>query len=239
VEHVSPREVVSDLLTESQGWERRERTLTHLLLVDVVILRCLLPRHWLQAVYGHLTRATGWLRATGADGGGLVLPASHAGHRCAAAAGPARLPPTGQRPDHRRLCLWAAADGHRQDAGRCAGHPGQRGLLWPGGQWAQRQSLPFPSLPFPQARCLYLAAAGTHGLVNALFAPCRESPHRLFKGLLRSSSADMLVLLERGLFSGAIFEALRARGARARARLEPACSPSRCACCRTAVTWCS
>ncbi len=147
VEHVSPREVVSDLLTASQGWERRERTLTHLLLVDVVILRCLLPRHWLQAVYGHLTRATGWLRATGADGGGLVLPASHAGHRCAAAAGPARLPPTGQRPDHRRLCLWAAADGHRQDAGRCAGHPGQRGLLWPGGQWAQRQSLPFPSLP--------------------------------------------------------------------------------------------
>ena len=145
VEHVSPREVVSDLLTESQGWERRERTLTHLRLVDVVILRCLLPRHWLQAVYGHLTRATGWLRATGADGGGLVLPASHAGHRCAAAAGPARLPPTGQRPDHRRLCLWAAADGHRQDAGRCAGHPGQRGLLWPGGQWAQRQSLPFPS----------------------------------------------------------------------------------------------
>jgi len=96
---------------------------------------------------------------------------------------------------------------------------------------------PFPSLPFPQARCLYLAAAGTHGLVNALVAPCRESPHRLFKGLLRSSSADMLVLLERGLFSGAIFEALRARGARA--RLEPACSPSRCACCRTAVTWCS
>src|SRR5712692_10917487 len=82
---------------------------------------------------------------------------------------------------------------------------------------------PVPSLPFPQARCLYLAAAGTHGLVNALFAPCRESPHRLFKGLLRSSSADMLVLLERGLFSGAIFEALRARGARA--RLEPACSP--------------
>ena len=31
VEQVYPRELVSDLLTETQGWERRERKLTHLL----------------------------------------------------------------------------------------------------------------------------------------------------------------------------------------------------------------
>src|SRR5437763_16979618 len=64
--------------------------------------------------------------------------------------------------------------------------------------------------PYPQARCLYLAEVGTHALVDALFAPCRVSEHRLFKGLLRQLSAGMLVLLDRGLFSCANVAAVQA-----------------------------
>lgn len=74
--------------------------------------------------------------------------------------------------------------------------------------------------PYPQARCLYLAEVGTHAMIDALFAPCRISDHHLFKGLLRSISAGMLVLLDRGLFSGPSFAALGARGAHGLARLE-------------------
>jgi Transposase DDE domain len=74
--------------------------------------------------------------------------------------------------------------------------------------------------PFPQARCLYLAEVGTHAIIDALFAPCRLSDHRLLPALLRSVEANMLVLLDRGVFSGPVFAALRAKGAHGLARLE-------------------
>ena len=74
--------------------------------------------------------------------------------------------------------------------------------------------------PFPQARCLYLAEAGTHAIVDALFAPCRLSDHQLLPALLRSVEADMLVLLDRGVFSGPIFANVRAKQAHGLARLK-------------------
>ena len=61
LEQVYPRQVVADLLTEHDGWEQRERKLTHLLMVYLVILLCLFPRHSLQALYAHLARAWRWV----------------------------------------------------------------------------------------------------------------------------------------------------------------------------------
>lgn len=217
LEQVYPRELVSDLLTEAQGWERRERKLTHLLMVYVVILLCLLPRHSLQAVYGHLTRATRWLRVTGADeeppteavlcyrrrtlGIGVLRQLAQRVCRPLASA---------QTPGAFACGRLMAIDSTLEDVPDTPATAAFFGRVASG-----------PSAsPFPQARCLYLAEAGTHALVHALFAPCRVSEHRLFKGLLRSITADMLVLLDRGLFSGANLEALRVRGAHGVARLE-------------------
>lgn len=219
LEQVYPREVVSDLLTESAGWERRERKLTHLLLVYVVILLCLLPRHSLQAVYGHLTRATRWLRATGAADEEPPTEAALCYRRRTLGIGVLRrLAQRVCRPLASAQTRGAFAFGLRlmaldstlEDVPDTPANAAFFGRLASG-----------PSAsPFPQVRCLYLAEAGTHALIHALFAPCRVSEHRLFTGLLRSITADMLVLLDRGLFSGAICEALRARGAHMLARLE-------------------
>ncbi len=60
LEQVYPRELVSDLLTQHDGWERRERKLTHLLMIYLVLLLCLFPRHSLQALSAHLSRAWRW-----------------------------------------------------------------------------------------------------------------------------------------------------------------------------------
>lgn len=73
--------------------------------------------------------------------------------------------------------------------------------------------------PYPQARCLYLVEVATHLIFDAIIAPCQASEQRLCWGLLRSITADMLVLLDRGFVSGPYFEAIRARGAQVLARL--------------------
>jgi hypothetical protein len=218
LEQIYPREVVSELLSEQQAWEQRERKLTHLLMVYVVILLCLLPRHSLQALYEHVTRAYRWLRASGAHEKppteaalcyrrgtlGLGVLRRLAQRVCRPLA-TAETP--GAFAFGRRLM---AIDSTLEDVPDTQANAAFFGRVASGAS----------ASPFPQARCLYLAEAGTHALVNALCAPCRVSEHRLFKGLLRSISAEMLVLLDRGLFSGAICEALRARGAHALARLE-------------------
>jgi hypothetical protein len=59
--------------------------------------------------------------------------------------------------------------------------------------------------PFPQVRCFYLAEVGTHAIVDAVFAPCRVSEHRLAPVVLsRAVQAGMLVLLDRGIVSAAL-----------------------------------
>lgn len=218
LEQVYPRELVSELLTQQQAWEQRERKLNHLIMVYVVILLCLLPRHSLQALYEHLTRAWRWVSAgRGADGPpteaalcyrrrtlGIGVLRRLAQRACRPLASP-QTP--GAFAFGRRLM---AIDSTLEDVPDTQANAAFFGRVASG-----------PSAsPFPQVRCLYLAEAGTHALINALFAPCRVSEHRLFKGLLRSIVADMLILLDRGLFSGAVFEALRARGAHGLARLE-------------------
>jgi len=217
LEHVYPRTVVSELLTAHGGWERRERKLTHLLMVYVVILLCLFPRHSLVALYTHLSRVWRWLA-----GGVSEAPPTEAAlcyRRRTLGIGilrrlfrqvcqPLATPQTpGAFACGRRLM---AIDSTLEDVADTPANAAFFGRLHDDAT----------ASPYPQARCLYLAEVGTHALVDALFAPCHISEQHLFKGLLRSIQADMLVLLDRGLFSVANFAAVRARGAHALARLE-------------------
>ena len=63
--------------------------------------------------------------------------------------------------------------------------------------------------PFPQLRALYLEECGTHAIFDAVAAACRVAEARLAPVLLRSIEADMLVLLDRGLFAGPLIEGIR------------------------------
>lgn len=217
LEQVYPRQVVADLLTEHGGWEHRERKLTHLLMVYLVILLCLFPRHSLHALYAHLARAWHWLSAA----------------RCEASPTEAALCYRRQtlgigvlRRLFRQMCRPLASeqtpgafafglrlmaiDSTLEDV---ADTPANAAFF---GRLHDDRT----ASPYPQARCLYLAEIGTHALVDALFAPCRLSEQHLWKGLLRSLQAGMLVLVDRGLFSGPIFAAIGAHGAHGLARLE-------------------
>src|SRR5438034_3022933 len=73
--------------------------------------------------------------------------------------------------------------------------------------------------PYPQLRCIYLVEAGTHAIVKVIVAPCKASEACLARGLLSALQPGMLVLVDRGFISGALVEAIRARGAHVLGRL--------------------
>lgn len=209
--------MVADLLTEHHGWEQRERKLTHLLMVYLVMLLCLLPRHNLQALYAHLARAWRW--CSGAESETPPTEAALCYRRETLGIGVLRRLfrqicrpiATPQTPGAFALGLrLMAIDSTLEDVPDTPANVAFFGRL----------NDKATASPYPQARCLYLAEVGTHALVDALFAPCRVSDHRLFKGLLRSVQAGMLVLLDRGLFSCVNVAALHATGAEVVARLE-------------------
>jgi len=75
------------------------------------------------------------------------------------------------------------------------------------------------SSPYPQLRCVYLVEAGTHAGVSVIAAPCGASEQCLARGLLPALQPGMLVLVDRGFVSGALLEAIRARGAHVLGRL--------------------
>ncbi len=217
LEQVYPRQVVADLLTQHDGWEQRERKLTHLLMIYLVMLLCLCPRHSLQAIYAHLSRAWRWFSATESE-----APPTEAAlcyRRQTLGIGVLRRLfrqvcrpiATPQTPGAFAFGLrLMAVDSTLEDVADTPANVAFFGRLHDDAS----------ASPYPQARCLYLAEVGTHALVDALFAPCRISEHHLFKGLLRSLAAGMLVLLDRGLFSCANVAAALARGAHVLARLE-------------------
>lgn len=75
------------------------------------------------------------------------------------------------------------------------------------------------SSPYPQLRCVYLVEAGTHAIVKVIVAPCRAPEPCLARGRLSALKPGMLVLVDRGFISGALVEAIRARGAHVLGRL--------------------
>ncbi|HEY6411522.1 MAG TPA: IS4 family transposase, partial [Ktedonobacteraceae bacterium] len=75
------------------------------------------------------------------------------------------------------------------------------------------------SSPSPQLRCVYLLEAGTHAIVKVIVAPCQASELCLARGLLPALTPGMLVLVDRGFISGALLEAICARGAQVLGRL--------------------
>lgn len=72
---------------------------------------------------------------------------------------------------------------------------------------------------FPQVQCVYLCECGTHAIFDAAFWPYAVSERRGGKRLLRSVTADMLVMWDRGFHDYDMLAGVRTRGAHVLARL--------------------
>ena len=56
LEAISPRQQVSTLLTQEQGWQKREKKLNHLVMLYLVMLLYLYPRHSRAEIMALLAR---------------------------------------------------------------------------------------------------------------------------------------------------------------------------------------
>lgn len=78
---------------------------------------------------------------------------------------------------------------------------------------------------FPQVQCVYLAECGTHGIVDAGVWPCQTSERIGGRRLLRSVTAGMLVLWDRGFHEFDMFAGVQARQAHGLGRLPAHAQP--------------
>ena len=216
LEQIFPRSVIGDLRSSLGRWEQRERKLSQLVMVYVLLCWHLFAQQSLRSVWLHLSAG---LRLVG------LLSMEHVPTKNAFLRRRKQLGVRFFRWLLRRLCTprataqtpgafafgyrLTAVDGTLEDVADSAENARFFGRLCTG---------PTAS-PYPQARCLYLIEVGTHLILDAIIAPCAASEQRLCWGLLRSIQAGMLVLFDRGLVSAAFLEALVAQQAQALARL--------------------
>ena len=213
---VYPPGVVSDLLSELGVWEQRERKLSQLMMVYLLIAWHLFCNESLRAVFLHLSAG---VRLLG------HMPACFVPTKGAFLSRRKQLGVRLLRTLMRRVCKplssaetpgafafgyrLTAIDGTLEDV---ADSPANAHFF---GRTCHGQT----TSPYPQARCVYLVEVATHLIFDAIIAPCKASEQRLCWGLVRSITAGMLVLLDRGFVSGAFLEALASRGAAVVARL--------------------
>lgn len=80
---------------------------------------------------------------------------------------------------------------------------------------------------FPQAQCVYLAECGTHAIVDAGFWPIHTSERVGGHRLLRSVTADMLVMWDRGFHDYDMIAGVRQRQAHVLSRLPAHAKPEK------------
>lgn len=80
---------------------------------------------------------------------------------------------------------------------------------------------------FPQVQCVYLAECGTHVIVDAGFWPIHTSERVGGRRLLRSVTADMLVMWDRGFHEYDMITGVQARQAHVLSRLPAHVKPKR------------
>lgn len=216
LEQFYPRELLWQHVQTYVRKASRVRKLTVLLVLQVLICWTLLRTQTLNAVYRQLSSAERWL----AEEDPQALPTRAAWTYRRKQIGVHLL-----RQCFRTVCVplateqtrgafafglrLMALDGTLEDVSDTQANADYFGRLCTG----------TTSSPYPQLRCVYLVEAGTHAIVDVIVAPCQASETCLVRGLLRSLQPGMLVLLDRGLISAALLEAIRARGAHVLARL--------------------
>jgi hypothetical protein len=210
LQEVYPRETVEQVRSSCHAWEKREKALTMVAIVYLVIALTLFPRLTVGGVLRRLASGARFLwpdpREELATDGAICQRRQQLGvtvmrqlfRRCCR---PLATPTTkGAFYRGRRV---VAIDGTCEDVADDRHNANYFGRI---------NSGPTQS-PFPQLRALYVLECATHAIFDAVAAPCRVAEARLAPLLLRSITAEMLVLLDRGLFAGPLLEAIRDKGA--------------------------
>lgn len=216
LEQFYPRQRIEHLTESICGQTTRARKLTLLLVVWVLICWHLYLRHSLGAIFLKLSSAERWLAQEEPE----ALPTRAAwtyrrkqlGVRLLRALFEASCVPlaTADTPGAFAFGLrLMAIDGTLEDVTDTPANARYFGRITEGKT----------SSPYPQLRCVYLLEAGTHAIVKVMVAPCQASEACLARGLLPALQPGMLVLVDRGFISGALLEAIRARGAHVLGRL--------------------
>jgi hypothetical protein len=211
LEELHPRQTISSLLAQDHAQEQRQRKLSHLVMVYLLIAWSVMARQALRSV---ADRLLGGLRLCSDD----RLPAT----------------PSTAAFCYRRRLLGVRVLRHLFQ--HCC-HPfaseqlpgafafGLRLMGIDGTHLAvadtpeNRAGLGDQSTAFPQMQAVLLVELGTHAIVDAIPATCQVGESRLAYGLLRSITSGMLLLLDRGFFSFRLLAALTTRGAHVLGRL--------------------
>jgi hypothetical protein len=215
-EQIIPAALIRDVLTETQGWEERERRLNMATVIAIIIamglLSCLSIPHVLQTIAQGLRYI--WCDPT------LRLPGGSAicQRRCQLGVLPLRrLFERVCRPRATKETPGAFAFGLRLMAidSTVENVPDSFANELAFG----RPSSQHGPASYPQVRGIYLIECATHLIVDALFRPHRPHEQHGAFALLRSVQPGMLVLLDRGFHSARLIQVIRALGAHVLGRL--------------------
>ncbi|GCE07168.1 IS4 family transposase [Dictyobacter aurantiacus] len=224
LESIYPRTLVARILTQTRRWEQRERKLSQLVMVYVLITWMLLPLLTPRRALGRLVNAARLLGTY--DGPALPTAAALVYRRRKLGVMPLRrvfeqvcLPlATPQTPGAfrfgRRLVSIDGTSFNVADTpanARAFGYQGENKQAKK--TTTSKPSERLPQSPFPKLRALLLVEDGTHAIIGARFAPVRVSEPALLPGVLSQLTPGMLLTLDAGLRSARTFEQIRAQGA--------------------------
>ncbi len=217
LQELYPRSLICHLLSCDRAWEQRERKLNHLIMVYLLIVWSLMARCSLRAVYDRLLRP---LRLSGDD---LQESTPTSAALCY------RRRQLGVRVFRhlfRRVCrpfALPSTPGSFAFGLRLMGIDGTKFSVADTEQnracFTEQSSSSTTAPPFPKMLSTLLVEVGTHAIVDAIPALSRVGETRLVKGLLRSITSGMLVLMDRGFYSAALINTLLQQGAHVLCRL--------------------
>jgi hypothetical protein len=210
LQDIYPISMIERILSACATWERRQRKLTLLLIVWMVITMNWYPKRSQIGVLSTLARGARFLWPSDE----IALPG--------ASALPYRREQVGTEPLRqlmRQACVPLATDetnGAFRLGSRVMAIDGtwQNVANTPANEAAfGRFQMGTSQSAFPQVRCVLLVECGTHAIVDVDLDACRRSEHHGAHRLLRSLTSDMLVTLDAGFLSVGLWYGIRQRDA--------------------------
>jgi hypothetical protein len=223
LESIIPSEIVQQVLTEGEAWEKRERKLNMQMMVYLILALSLFP----HASYTHVfDKVSAGLRHLWPEEADRPSKAAISVRRCQLGEKPLQalferlvrpLAPLQTRGAFRFGLRLVAVDSTLDNV---ADTPANREAFGYNGNGDARS-------PFAQVRCVYLAECGTHVFFDVLLSPCRGSEEAQAATLIaRSLTKGMRLVWDRGIRSTTLIRLVRKQGAHVLGRL-PAMSLTR------------
>jgi len=217
LEEVYPREQIAALLSQDQAWEQRERKLNQLIMVYLLIAWSLMARCSLRRAYDRLLRPLRLkcddLQESTPSSGALCYRREQLGVRVFRHLFRLRCRPIASPSTPGSFAFGLRLMGIDGTKFSVADTPANRACF------IEHSSSSTTAPPFPKLLATLLVEVGTHAIVDGIPAVSHVGESRLVKGLLRSITSGMLLLMDRGFYSAALFATLTQLGAHGLCRL--------------------